>query len=253
MFFKVIACEIALREICYLAALCPNTLELEFLTVGWHSAPERGRVVIQQHIDAVPEGRFDAILIGYGLCSNMLVGITARHTPLVIPRAHDCITFFLGSKERYQREYTAHPGTYYYTAGWLEFSTRRGKGMDEQEQNGAGRMRTYQELVERYGEEAAQYVMEVMGKWTKTYDRGALIKFDFTSHLPLAEQVRAICQRNGWQYVELLGDLSLLRRWLAGEWDEDDFLYVPPNYTVRATYDEGIIAAHPLNHTEKER
>ncbi len=99
MFLKVIACEIAHREICFAAARSRNLMDLEFLPQGHHDRPCVGRAHVQECIDAVPAGKFDAILIGYGLCSNILVGLTTQHTPLVIPRAHDCITFFLGSKE----------------------------------------------------------------------------------------------------------------------------------------------------------
>jgi len=38
----------------------------------------------------------------------------------VVPRAHDCITLLLGSKERYAKLFGERPGTYWYSAGWLE-------------------------------------------------------------------------------------------------------------------------------------
>ncbi len=96
MFYKVIACEIAFRELCYAAAQSRNLIDFEFLTQGYHDIPATGRTEIQKRIDAVPAGRYEAIVLGYGLCSNILTGLTTAHTPLVIPRAHDCITFFLG-------------------------------------------------------------------------------------------------------------------------------------------------------------
>ena len=40
--------------------------------------------------------------------------------PLVIPRAHDCIALFMGSRQRYREYFDAHPGTYYRTSGWIE-------------------------------------------------------------------------------------------------------------------------------------
>ena len=35
--------------------------------------------------------------------------LIARHTPIVMPRAHDCITLYLGSRERYQAQFERHP------------------------------------------------------------------------------------------------------------------------------------------------
>ncbi len=126
MFLKVIACEVAAREIYHVAARSENLIDVELLTQGYHDIPAIGRTELQKRIDAVPAGKYDAIILGYGLCSNILTGLNTAHTPLVIPRAHDCITFFLGSKERYQEFFNAHPGTYYYTSGWLECAKRRG-------------------------------------------------------------------------------------------------------------------------------
>ena len=54
MFLKVIACEIALREICFVAAQTENLIDLEFLTQGLHDHPLEGRKQIQERIDAVP-------------------------------------------------------------------------------------------------------------------------------------------------------------------------------------------------------
>ena len=108
------------------AARSRNLIDFEFLTQGYHDIPGTGRAEIQKRIDATAAGRYDALLLGYGLCSNILTGLTTAHTQLVIPRAHDCITFFLGSKERYQECFNAKPGTYYYTSGWLECTKRRG-------------------------------------------------------------------------------------------------------------------------------
>jgi hypothetical protein len=249
LFLKVIACEIAFREISYLAAQSPHVLDLEFLTQGHHDVPNDGREDIQRRIHAAPAGRYDAILIGYGLCSNMLLGLTTAHTPLVIPRAHDCITFFLGSKERYRQHFDQHPGTYYYTSGWLECRQRRGlpEGAGQTiflpANSGASVKAAYDQWVRKYGEDQARYLMEVLGSWSEGYTHGVLIDFDFTKDLALEREVRDICAQRGWQYEAATGDLGLLRRWINGQWDTGDFLVVPPKEAVVATYDDTIIGS----------
>ena len=241
MFLKVIACEIAHREICYASARSKNLADIEFLTQGYHDNTDIGRDRIQERIDAVPEGRFDAILVGYGLCNMMLAGLTTRHTPLVIPKAHDCITFFLGNKERYKTEFIANPGTYYYSSGWLEHRQRGGERVERQQGAGLGQQLQYEAMVEKYGEDNARYLIEFFDQWTNNYKRGALIQFDFTRHLNLKEQVIDICHRRGWTYEELEGDMRLLQRWLDGTWDEGDFLIVRPGEKVMATYDDHVM------------
>ena len=249
MFLKVIACEIAFREICYCAARSPSILETEFLPQGYHDTPKTGLVEIQNRIDAMAAGRFDAILLGYGLCSNIITGLRTAHTPLVIPRAHDCITFFLGSKERYREFFNAHPGTYYYTSGWLECIRRRGEKSLQQGTTfmpsnvKAAAEATYRQWVEKYGEEEAKFLLETMGGWAQAYHHGTLIDFDFAKPLNLREQVQGICAGQAWQYEEVAGDLGLLQRWLDGQWSAGDFLVVPSGHKIITTFDDNIIGA----------
>ena len=247
MFLKVIACEIAVRELYYAAARSPNLVDLEFLTQGHHDTPHTGCVEIQKRIDAVAAGKYDAILLGYGLCSNILKELTTTHTRLVIPRAHDCITFFLGSKERYQQCFGEHPGTYYYTSGWLECAKRRGNdgtlwgGAAVPAGNALNLQKSYEQWVKQYGEEQAKYLVEEMGRWIEAYSHGTLIDFDFLKDLKLQDQVQKICREKGWDYSEIRGDLRLLQDLLDGKWSKEDFLVVEPGQKVIASHDEKII------------
>lgn len=249
MFIKVIACEIAARELYFAAAHSTNMVDLEFLTQGHHDTPAKGRAEVQERIDAVPEGKYEAIVLGYGLCSNILLGLTTSHTPLVIPRAHDCITLFLGSKERYRTCFDEHPGTYYFTSGWLECAKRRGQqgslwvGASVPAGAALNLKSAYNAWVQKYGEEQAKYLVEEMSRWSNAYSHGTLIDFEFLNHLKLGEQVRQICTEKGWEFSTIGGDLVLLQSLLDGRWPESDVLLVPPGKQVTATYDERVIGA----------
>ena len=250
MFLRVIACEIAVREICFTAARSPNLVDIEFLTQGYHDTPRAGQAEIQKRIDAVPAGKYDAILLGYGLCGSILDGLTTTHTKLVIPRAHDCITLFLGSKERYQNCFSQSPGTYYFTSGWLECVKRRGSKATPEEGSllaagpGLNLTVSYQVWVQKYGEEQANYLMEEMSRWTAAYAKGTLIDFDFLSHLRLKEAVQQICGQKKWQYSELPGDLGLFQKLLDGDWPDSAFLVVMPGQKVAASFEAGVIKAN---------
>ncbi len=247
MFLKVIACEVALREFCYAAARARNLVDLEFLTQGYHDTPGIGRTEVQKRINAVPCGKYDAIVLGYGLCSNILAGLTTAHTRLVIPRAHDCITFFLGSKERYQEFFESNPGTYYFTSGWLECAQRRqldgtgGFAAFSPIRSQAGSGAAYDHWVRKYGEEKARYLVEAMGEWSANYTRGVLIDYPFTRILKLREQVQGICGDHGWEFVEVEGDLGLFQRLLDGDWREPEVLTVEPGQKVAAAFDGKVI------------
>ena len=195
MFLKLIACEIAFREICACVARSVNLFDLEFLSQGYHANPEIGIRRIQDRIDAVEPDRFDGILVGYGLCNNMLLGLKARRTPLVIPRAHDCITFLLGSKERYQRVFAQAPGTYYYTAGWLENRQRGGERVDRKQGAGLGAQGRYKEMVEKYGADNARYLMETKRDLPKT---GVGVRGDAGGSHAAPELARRALARGGF-------------------------------------------------------
>jgi hypothetical protein len=249
LLLKVIACEIAFRELAFCAARSRNLVEFEFLTQGYHDTPSQGRAELQRRIDSFPQGKYDAILLGYGLCSNILSGLTTAHTKLVVPRAHDCITFFLGSKERYSECFEKNPGTYYYTSGWLECAVRRGLkeilwGGPSQFGGGDPQLTsTYQEWVKKYGQDQADYLLQEMGRWSAAYTHGNLIRFDFTKPLLLEEKVRAICEQKGWDYAETEGDLGLLQRFLDGPWEAQDFLVLLPGQKLNPSFGAGIIKA----------
>ena len=126
MRLKLIACEILYRELCAAVARSINQVDVEFLPKGLHDIGQAGMSArLEEVLAAVDESQYDAVLFGYALCSNGLVGLTARSIPLVVPRAHDCITLFLGSKERYLDYFQKQPGVYFKTSGWIE----RGEGL----------------------------------------------------------------------------------------------------------------------------
>ena len=106
MRLRVVACEIFFREICHLAARSPNKVDVEFLPKGLHDqGGSTMRERLQAAIDATDPEKHDAVALAYGLCNNGLVGLEARGLPLVLMRAHDCVTAFLGSRARYARTF----------------------------------------------------------------------------------------------------------------------------------------------------
>jgi len=243
MRLRAIACEVLARPL-YLAAVhSPHVVDFELVDRGLHNEPDVLRRALQERIDAVDEKRYDAIVLGYALCSNSSAGLVARGLPLVLPRAHDCITLYLGSRAAYAEEFTGHPGTYYYTADYYERSTDGSVVLGAT--SDASLQKSYQEYVEKYGEENAAYLMEVMGGWKAHYNRAAFIAMGVGTDEQAAAAAREQADRNGWSFEQVQGDMVLLRKLIQGEWDED-FLQVAPGEAVAVTYDENIVRACPF-------
>ncbi|MDD4889785.1 MAG: DUF1638 domain-containing protein [Phycisphaerae bacterium] len=240
----VIACEVLYRELCHCAAVAKNIVDLLFLSQGLHDlGSARMSAAIQEKIDAVDAKRYQAIALGFGLCNNGVVGLKARDVPLIVPRAHDCITLFLGSHSRYMEYFAANPGTYFMTTGWHE------RDKDNLESFGGGVMgqlgifRTYQEYVEKYGEENAKYLMETMGDWRKHYSRMTHIDMGVSDETAARESARTEAEKNGWAFEVLKGNIDLLGRLVDGPWPDEDFLTVNPGQQILATADNRVLGA----------
>jgi hypothetical protein len=242
MRLKLIVCEIFCREACALIADSPHRCDVEFLPKGLHDLGAEKMVPrLQEQIDRVPEGAYEAIGLGYGLCNNGIVGLAARHTPVVIPRAHDCIALFMGSRQRYLEYFNAHPGTYYRTSGWYEREDAAGAG-DVTVPQKLGLFLQYEELVRKYGEDNAKYIMETLGNPTVNYDRVTFIAMGLPCDERFRQRAVEEAQERGWTYDELPGSTAVLRKLIDGEWN-DDFLVLKPGDRVKASHDDQIIEA----------
>ena len=47
--------------------------------------------------------------------------------------------------------------------------------------------------------------------------------------------------QRGWKFDRVRGDLSLIQRMVNGEWDEKEFLVVPPGGRISTSFDDSII------------
>jgi hypothetical protein len=172
-------------------------------------------------VDAVAEPSL--IVLGYGLCGNGLNGLKAGPHTLLMPRTDDCIAVLLGSRDAYTREFEAEPGTYYLSKGWLE--------------SGSNPLSEYQEYVEKYGEEDAQWVMDTQ---YQHYSRLVLVthnEAEMEKYRPEAKQVAAYCEQWGMRYEEIMGSDQYVRRLIevatALEKAGKDFLVVPPGGEIK--------------------
>ncbi|MEM2990823.1 MAG: DUF1638 domain-containing protein [Halobacteria archaeon] len=242
MRLKVIACEVLFREICLCSAHSRNVISLEFLQRGLHDNPDVLRSEVQKKIDETDEKTYSGILLGYALCSNGIAGVGARGIPLIVPRAHDCITLFLGSKERYIEYFKQNPGTYYYTSGWLE---RAGSNIERKVHDGLGLGKKYEEYVKKYGEDNARYLIQFENSWIENYSQVAFIDFEFVKFLKLDAHAKEIARQRNWEYSEIPGDIRLIKKLIDGEWDEDEFITVEPGHEIVASYDDRVLDSRP--------
>lgn len=237
MKLKVIACKVLTRELYYLAYKSHNIIDIYWLKQALHNEPEKLRRTLQKaiyDIEAEDES-YDAICLGYGLCSNGIVGIKSEKYSLIVPRAHDCITLLLGSKEKYQEIFhSRNGGIYWYSPGWIEHSIQPGKERYDM---------VYKNYVEKYGEDNAQYLMDMEQNWMKAYENAIYINWAQFDTVKYIEYTRQCAEFLKWRWDVVEGSDSLLRDMLEGHWDEERFLMVSPGKTIKPTYREDIISS----------
>jgi hypothetical protein len=248
MRLKLIACNVFMREACFCVARSPHVIDVEFTELGDHIHSETLRGMLQARIDAVEASgkKYDAIVLLFGLCGNATVGLQARTMPLVIPRAHDCCTILLGSKDAFRTYFSDNPSRPFSSAGYLE----RGDYYMRVE-DGENRMHygdAYAAYVEQYGEENAKYIWETMHPAHVEIDQQAFfIEIPETAELGYAAQFKTRVEAEGKTCTVLPGSLEIVRKLLDGEWDEQVFLKVAAGRTVQGVYDwvEVIRSAAP--------
>jgi hypothetical protein len=248
MRYKLIACEVLFRELCHVVARSPHQIDFDFLPKGLHdlgASPMCER--LQAVLDTVDESRYSGVLLGYALCNNGICGLTARGIPVVVPRAHDCITLFLGSKERYHRYFMDNPGVYFKTTGWMERGETTGELSQITVQRKTGMDSSYEDLVAKYGEENAKYLYETLCETTRNYSQFTFIEMGVEPDGSFEQKARDDAADRGWRFAKEPGDLRLFEALVNGPpWDTREFLVVEPGYRVTTGFDEGIITTEPV-------
>ncbi len=208
---KVIACATVIEE---MLPLLPAQVQTQILDFGLHLRPDGLRRSLQEAIDA-SAGTADTIILGYGLCSQAVVGLCSNSCTLVVPRVDDCIAIFLGSQAAYRQQVRHVPGTYYLTKGWIEA--------------GDSPFEEHKKLVERYGQQRADRMIKLT---LKNYTRLAFINTGQRDLERYREYTRQTSSKFGLRYEEIEGATTLVKKMIYGPWD-DEIVVVPPGRAIR--------------------
>jgi hypothetical protein len=231
----VIACDVLEDETRHFARALPHVRELIMLPQGLHKEPLQLQREVQSAIDrAEAQPEIEAIALVYGLCSRGVENLRHGRCPLVMARAHDCVTLFLGSKERYAAHARDHPDTYWYTPGWIKTGTQPGPDR-------AAYLRAL--YAGKFDADDIDYLVEMDRQGLANYRRAAYVDLGVGSSAPGLAYTRHCADCLGWSFEKVNGDASLLHDLLAGIWDAERFLVVPPHHLIRLTANDDIVEA----------
>lgn len=237
----LITCEVFHRELLAAVARSPHQVDVVELPKGLHDRGGKAMAVgLQREIDRLDDAKYDALVLGYALCNNGLIGLTARTRPLVALRAHDCIACLLGSRERYDGEFAREPGTYWLSLGWIErgdAETATGPAItgprDENPE--------WQRLLAKYGPENADFLWDELQQQIGRYTRLGFIDTGVGPQEEAAALAARKAAGKGWRFERMRGDPAWLERLVDGPWDDDRFIVVPPGKRMVARYDGTLV------------
>ena len=181
-----------------------------------HVRPEVLRDELQKTLDRV-ERDFapDRVLLGYGFCGNALAGLHAGNYELVIPRIDDCITLFIGSRER-KAELEGGVGTMFQTSDWTD--------TDESV------LSQKEHLYEDFDEDEAEELFQMM---FGHYHRIGVLDTHCYDLEPVVERSRAVAEALGFEHCVFDASNQYLVDLLSGgPFDEKRFIVINPGEPI---------------------
>jgi len=209
----IVACKTLEAELRFAMKKTGINYPIVWLESGLHNVPEKLTATLQRILGSVAAQR---VLIVLGFCGNSVKGIKAGEFELIIPRVDDCISFLLGSvkvRTGISDKYAA----YYLTEGWI-----RGERNIWTE---------YQYALEKYGEEEARYIADMM---LGNYRTLGLLDSGVEPIEPLIEKTKIIAETLNLQQVVFPATVSYLEELLTGPWIESRFVIKLPGESITA-------------------
>lgn len=235
MSIALLACSVFEKEIALLTGHATHIVETRFFEMGLHDNPARMREILQGQLAEIDtRNDIEAVVLAYGLCGRGTAGLQPKRHKLVIPRAHDCITVFMGSKERYAEHQHVCPGCYYYTPGWNR--NRRVPGPERLES-----LRT--ELAKKFEPDDVDFLVETERQQWALHGHAAYLDLGTDDAEPEADYAKRCAEWLGWKFDRLRGDPALLHDLLWCNWDNERFQIIQPGERLGHAPDESIMRA----------
>jgi len=241
MRLKFICCDVMTRMACLAVANSKNIIDLEFVPLNQHVEPEKLQANLQGIIDKVDESGedYDAIILGFGLCGNSTDGLKSERYKIIIPRAHDCCTLFMGSAEAFLARFKEHLSAAWSSHGYIERDDDICRKTDAP--NTLGTDMPYEVMVEKYGEENAKMIYDSLHP-LQLDEPHIYIKVDPFEDLGCYEmflqKIKADEQLRGYkkEIDTPVGSMRLVNMLVDGNWNEE-FYIVEPGNMIEPSYE----------------
>lgn len=235
----LLACGVFEKEIEFYQSELSTVVELEYFEMGLHDQPDVLRSTLQAKINTYDQRKdIDTIALAYGLCGCGTAGLHSKQHRLVIPRGHDCITVFLGSKERYAKHQSKCGGCMYYTPGWNR--GRRVPGPDKLDA-------LKKEFLEKFDPEDVDFLINSERSAWAMHDTATYIDLGTDDAESEAQYAKRCAEWLGWKFQRLKGKPDILKDLLNGNWDKKRFQIIEPGHQIAHSPNSDIMKSTPLD------
>ena len=207
----IVACRTLEDEIALAQKNAGTDFPVEYIESGLHERPKKLHEAAQEVLSRIKARR---VLFCLGQCGNSLTELDAGSHELIMPKVDDCLSLLIGSTAK-KAGIAAKDKAFFLTEGWL-----RGESTI---------MSQYEKSVEKYGEEAALAIMEMM---YEHYETLGLIDAGAAPMDELWEKTADMAQLLGLTRKSYPGTVSYIEQLLTGPWTPDRFIIKAPHETI---------------------
>ena len=186
---------------------------VEYIESGLHERPKKLAAAVNELFEKVSAKR---VLMPLGQCGNSLIGISCGDFELIMPNVDDCLSLLIGSTEL-KSAIAAKDRAFFLTEGWL-----RGESTI---------MSQYAKSVEKYGEDTALSILEMMYAHYKTI---GLIDAGAAPIDTLYKETEEVAELLGLTRKTYKGTVNYIEELLTGPWDGSRFIVKKPFETISA-------------------
>lgn len=228
----ILCCRVLENEVRHFARGLDHIVSVDFFEMGLHDIPSKLNKTLSHAIEEVEKAnQAEVIALVYALCGTGTLHLHTKRCQIVIPRAHDCITLFMGAKERYAQQLKENPGAYFYTPGWNKGKKMPGPDRFEQ---------LRKEYEGKFDEDQIEDLLEIEREQLQHHHCAVYLDLGVGDIAQEEAYAQNCAKWMGWNFKHLKGDPSLLEDLLAGNWDSERFLVLPPGSAIGASNDETI-------------
>ena len=101
-------------------------------------------------------------------------------------------------------------------------------------------------VFKKYDEEQSLWLHEQLSGWGRNYHKAIYLDFKIGPREQWIAYTRQCAQELGWQFLELEGDPTLVKKLVNMDWDAENFLIVPAGTELKLSYDEGLVKCQNL-------